>query len=107
MRLTFLALFVLAACSTEPEQAPVSTAKPEPTQLYPDHSAEVLEQRAIIAGSIRRLGERDRRSICEGLLTNIHTYDFCTDTVPDDWRPFEFDGETYYVIPLARNRQAD
>ena len=39
--------------------------------------------------------------ICDGYMTRLESEDYCAATVPEDWRPFEFDGQTYFVQPLA------
>ncbi len=38
---------------------------------------------------------------CDGFLTRVANEDFCSVEVPEDWRPFQFNGKTYYVQPLA------
>ena len=37
----------------------------------------------------------------DGFLVNEETNDYCAASPPNDWRPFEFAGETYYLQPLA------
>lgn len=44
--------------------------------------------------------ERDGQIVCDGYLTRIDDQDYCAAEVPDDWRPFTFDGELYYIQPL-------
>jgi hypothetical protein len=39
--------------------------------------------------------------ICDGYLSRVEDEDFCVAEVPDDWEPFEYEGQTYYVQPLA------
>ncbi len=39
---------------------------------------------------------------CEHYLTRVETEDFCSEDIPPDWKPFEFDGQTYFVKPLAQ-----
>ncbi len=39
--------------------------------------------------------------ICLGYLTRVESEDYCAESVPDDWTPFTFAGQTYYVQPLA------
>ena len=39
---------------------------------------------------------------CTDYLTRAESEDFCSSAVPEDWTSFEFEGETYYVQPLAR-----
>ena len=45
--------------------------------------------------------ERDGQIVCDGYLTRVDDQDYCAAEVPDDWRPFTFDGELYYVQPLG------
>ncbi len=42
---------------------------------------------------------------CDGYLTRNADEQYCSADIPEDWRPFEFDGETYYVAPLGNDRQ--
>lgn len=46
--------------------------------------------------------ERDGALICEGYLTRYADEDYCASEVPEDWQPFEFDGQTYYLQPLVQ-----
>ena len=39
---------------------------------------------------------------CPDYLTRIESDNFCSAELPPDWNAFEFDGETYFVQPLAR-----
>ena len=43
---------------------------------------------------------RDGELVCDGYLMRKANEDFCSATVPDDWKPFWFNGKTYYVQPL-------
>ena len=45
--------------------------------------------------------EREGMHTCDGYLTRIENEDYCEAEIPADWRPFEFDGRTYFVQPLA------
>ena len=38
---------------------------------------------------------------CDGNLTSLYDEGFCADEVPDQWIAFEYQGETYYIQPLA------
>ena len=38
---------------------------------------------------------------CDGFLTRRGDEDFCEAEIPEDWRPFEFNGQTYYRQPLG------
>jgi hypothetical protein len=44
--------------------------------------------------------ERDGQIVCDGYLTRFDDQDYCSADVPEDWKPFTFDGELYYVQPL-------
>ena len=45
--------------------------------------------------------DKDGAKICDGYLTRRADQDFCAAEIPADWVPFEFDGTTYYIQPLA------
>ena len=45
--------------------------------------------------------EKDGVLMCDGYLTRIESEDHCESKIPADWTPFEFDGRTYYMIPLT------
>jgi hypothetical protein len=45
--------------------------------------------------------EKDGSRICDGYMTRVENEDYCESDVPEDWIPFEFEGQTYYVQPLA------
>ncbi len=38
---------------------------------------------------------------CDGYLTRNADEAFCEDAPPEDWTPFEFDGERYFIVPLG------
>lgn len=38
---------------------------------------------------------------CEHYLTRVESEDFCSEEAPGDWESFEFEGETYFLQPLA------
>ena len=61
-------------------------------EAYP-HSLEVgpLPEQLASAGSLFE---------CDGYLTANPTDNFCSSTVPEDWEAFEFNGETFYKVPL-------
>ncbi len=46
--------------------------------------------------------DRNGSRLCDGYLTRREDEDFCVAEVPNDWRPFEFDGKTYHVQPLSK-----
>ena len=45
--------------------------------------------------------EKDGSRFCSGFLTRFAENDCCAAEIPPDWVPFEFNGETYFVQPLA------
>ena len=51
--------------------------------------------------SAGRWENKDGAMICHGYLTRFKSEDFCAAEVPDDWIPFTFDGQTYYIQPLS------
>lgn len=38
--------------------------------------------------------------ICDGYLTRKEGENSCSSSIPDDWVPYEFNGEIYYSQPL-------
>ena len=38
---------------------------------------------------------------CDHYLTRVESEDFCSEEAPGDWESFEFEGETYFLQPLA------
>ena len=38
---------------------------------------------------------------CEGYLTRNESNGFCEDLFPEDWEAFQFNGDTYYFVPLS------
>lgn len=38
---------------------------------------------------------------CDGFLTANPSDNFCSESVPEDWREFDFAGQTFYLVPLA------
>ena len=74
----------------------------------------------VIEGSVRRDGtiilreptdrnspltgewvEKDGSRFCNGYMTRAEGEAFCVSEIPEDWVPFEFEGQTYFVQPLA------
>ena len=39
--------------------------------------------------------------VCDGYLTRNASEEFCEVNIPEDWRPFAYDGKTYFVQPLS------
>ena len=44
--------------------------------------------------------EEDGSRYCDGYLTRNVNEEYCSKEIPDDWRSFEFNGETYFVAPI-------
>lgn len=40
-------------------------------------------------------------SVCDGYLTQVEDEEYCAAEIPDGWRPFTFNGKTYYMQPLT------
>ena len=49
--------------------------------------------------------EGDGARICDGYLTRWSNEEFCAADIPDDWTPFEFNGQTYYRQLLAEDKE--
>lgn len=48
---------------------------------------------------------QDGVRMCNGYLTRVEDEDFCAKSVPQDWEKFDFNGQTYYRVPLRRNSE--
>lgn len=57
-----------------------------------------LATKALGPGNWR---EENGSRFCDGYLTRFEDDDFCASEIPADWVPFQFEGETYYIQPLA------
>ena len=44
--------------------------------------------------------EQNGARVCDGYMTRFDGEDFCSACPPEDWEPFTFDGQTYYIQPL-------
>ena len=49
--------------------------------------------------------QQDGVRYCDGYLTRNADEEYCSANVPEDWRPFEFDGVTYFVAPLRNDHE--
>jgi hypothetical protein len=49
----------------------------------------------------RGLPLRENWMNCSGYLTNNPAAGFCEDQPPPNWRPFRFNGENYFLVPLG------
>ena len=78
--------------------------------VHPDGTITVRDRdRTIIAqcrGSLEtplagEWVERDGSRFCNGYMTRVESEEFCVSEIPDGWVPFKFEGQTYFVQPLA------
>jgi hypothetical protein len=109
---------VLAEETTEaPEEftvEPFIELTPEQLKLLDEHM--VREKRGFVINPGSRVPtkrrpelsgkwiEQDGVLMCDGYLTRVESEDYCEAQVPEDWQPFEFDGRTYFMIPLTDKR---
>ena len=75
-----------------PEDHPIREVCQVPERPDPD------AERSTPSGEWR---VRRGKLVCDGYLTRQSGVDYCSDSVPDDWRRLEFNGKTYYVQPLS------
>ncbi len=117
LSLTFI-VPVLAEETTEPPEEstvePPIELTPEQLKLLDEHM--VKEKRGFVFGpgfsvpTKRRPElsgkwiEQDGVLMCDGYRTRVESEDYCEAQVPEDWQPFEFDGRTYFMIPLTDKR---
>jgi len=115
----------------DPAVEPLSKLEDPAAVLKPDFSAELekdvlalleaqLGVAKVLEGSVQRDGtlifrdpatrssvltgewiEKGRSRFCNGYMARVEDEDFCVSEVPDDWAPFEYEGETYFVQPLS------
>jgi hypothetical protein len=43
----------------------------------------------------------DGAKVCRGYLTERESEDYCAKSVPDAWKAFTYDDQTYYFQPLS------
>jgi hypothetical protein len=80
--------------------------------LYPDGRITVQDPRdgTIIAKCRRSIEtplagewvEKNGSRFCNGYMTRVESEEFCVPEIPQGWVPFTFEGQTYFVQPLAR-----
>lgn len=74
------------------------------TEKHPDVIALREQIEACTAQPQLRSGEwvkKDGAFVCDGYLTRSTDRDFCSPLPPQDWVPFTFEGQQYYVQPLG------
>ena len=59
---------------------------------------EYMKEHGLSLGNWR---EENGVRICDGYMTRFKDEDYCASQIPEDWVPFQFDGETFYIQPLA------
>ena len=96
----FTVALILAAWQSDVD-APASIVQLEFNNLPPERRDALL--RYLVE---KNLGEgnwieKDGVLMCEEFLTKFENDDYCSSVVPEDWVPFEYQGQEYYVQPLA------
>lgn len=101
-----LVCFCLAGCSAEPELKDGTVIS---SSLPPGFTAErLLELEENNAGEDRPSGRwryENGATVCDGYMTRFRDQDFCSSEAPDDWVPFEFDGQRFYLHRLAASQE--
>ncbi|MDJ0908577.1 MAG: hypothetical protein QNI99_05265 [Woeseiaceae bacterium] len=97
--LALVAALGLCACQAEIVQPEM----PEQTEadVQQELDARMAEALAYLERNEGNWVRRGGALVCEGYMTRYADEDYCASEVPDDWRPFELNGEIYYVQPLA------
>lgn len=102
-RLTICAIpmVVLSGCvsGNEPGAAELPADKgPDPFGIERQYSFKEVDPDRLPAGEWQF---RNGMKLCKGYLTRIEDEDFCAESIPEGWKAFEFNGRTYYRVPLA------
>ncbi len=101
---SILSILALAFVYAE-EPAPEQNERPD--QAHEELTAEqkeALSKFLALQESPEKSGKWQKEGeslVCDGFLTRVENDDHCAAEVPSDWRPFEFNGKTYYVQPLT------
>lgn len=87
-------------CAEDVNNVPAQTGQDheQPAELALDPAMEFLKEQQLKYE--KQLLLKDWKK-CQGYLSNNMVDDFCVSEVPEDWTPFEFNSETYYVQPLS------
>ena len=96
----FAVVIILAACQPDVD-APAPVDKLEFVDLLPEHMDALMRYLAEKNAGEGNWVEKDGVLVCEGFLTSFENDDYCSSGVPEDWVPFEYQGQEYYVQPLA------
>ena len=110
----FVPLVVVAQDETEPEDQPLE----ETEELSPeefDRFLQELEEHGFARVPKKPQPEQGQREFsgkwieeggeryCDGYLTRNADEAYCSADIPEDWRPFEFNGDTFFVTPLRND----
>ena len=117
MRVLLIALFVPLAVIAQDNADSKEQVPDNVRELSPEEAEKLFreleeQRRAFARPPTLRGPEEDRPNysgewieengsrFCDGYLTRNASEEYCSKEIPDDWRSFEFDGETYYVAPI-------
>ena len=110
-RLATVASLVIAACLVAPSRAQENNQekKKDPAQVlksleqmvkeYQDENAALRERVKELEGQVQTLKQNR--------VVNIVPQPGTAGQVPPSWKPFQFNGGTYYVVPLAAGKGGD
>lgn len=92
----------LTACQSANYMAEPDDVAEDPWSLLsPEDRDKILRKFAEMQSQPSRQGYWQ----CDGYLTDVERENFCSSETPNAWVPFDFQGETYYIQPLARGNQ--
>lgn len=96
-----LLCFVFTACVSESDSEGIVVED----NMLPGFSADhLLELEGYVSDNNKPSGqwrEEDGAIVCDGYMTRYSDQDYCAAEVPEDWVPFELDGQQLYIQPLA------
>jgi len=88
----FMAPAILAACQPDESSTSAPPEVPEPS---------LSQMLQFFRSELNASLHKGVYLSCEGYLAQYENEDYCVTRVPDDWVPFEFNGQTYYRQPLS------
>ena len=98
----FVSANILAACQADTgadnEEEKSIAVLPFVSDDQLQNLDEYLTEFELLPGMWR---EKNGSKICGGYMTRFENEDYCSAKVPEGWVPFQYNGETYYVQPLA------